>query len=116
MWISRKEYKFLKENAEKNNLGSYFSIVNEDMDSTGALKTSSINFNRMEGHLGVKGKVRVSADTVTLDNQVKLNYTNNIATPFKTNFAMATNGNMQNIANIALTGGTIRSTMGITPR
>ncbi len=105
-----------EENADKNNLGSYFSIVNEDMDSTGALKTSSINFNRMEGHLGVKGKVRVSADTVTLDNQVKLNYTNNIATPFKTNFAMATNGNMQNIANIALTGGTIRSTMGITPR
>ncbi|MFZ7792279.1 DUF6160 family protein [Acinetobacter lwoffii] len=105
-----------EENTDKDNLGSYFSIANEDIDSTGVLKTSSINFNRMEGHLGVKGKVRVSADTVTLDNQVKLNYENNIATPFKTNFAMATNGNMQNMASIALTGGTIRSTMGITPR
>ncbi|WP_216934754.1 MULTISPECIES: DUF6160 family protein [unclassified Acinetobacter] len=105
-----------EESADKDNLGSYFSIANEDIDSTGALKVSSINFNRMEGHLGVKGKVRVSADTVTLDNQVKLNYENNIATPFKTNFAMATNGNMQNMASIALTGGTIRSTMGITPR
>ena len=105
-----------EENANKDNLGSYFSIANEDIDSAGVLKTSSINFNRMEGHLGVKAKVRVSADTVTLDNQVKLNYENNIATPFKTNFAMATNGNMQNMASIALTGGTIRSTMGITPR
>lgn len=105
-----------EETANKDNLGSYFSIANEDIDSAGVLKTSSINFNRMEGHLGVKAKVRVSADTVTLDNQVKLNYENNIATPFKTNFAMATNGNMQNMASIALTGGTIRSTMGITPR
>ncbi|WP_180083074.1 DUF6160 family protein [Acinetobacter sp. YH12102] len=106
-----------EESADKANLGSYFSISNEDIDlTTGALNVSSINFNRMEGHLGVNGKVRVSADTVTLDNQVKLNYENNIATPFKTNFAMATNGNMQNMASIALTGGTIRSTLGITPR
>ncbi|QPF32757.1 hypothetical protein H0S56_03540 [Acinetobacter lwoffii] len=105
-----------EESADNKNLGSYFSFANEDIDSTGVLKTSSINFNRMEGHLGVKAKVRVSADTVTLDNQVKLNYKDNIATPFKTNFAMATNGNMQNMASIALTGGTIRSTMGITPR
>lgn len=105
-----------EESADNENLGSYFSIANEDIDAAGALKTSSINFNQMEGHLGVKGKIRVSADTVTLDNQVKLNYKNNIATPFKTNFAMATNGNMQNMASIALTGGTIRSTMGITPR
>ena len=105
-----------EESADNENLGSYFSIANEDIDAAGALKTSSINFNQMEGHLEVKGKIRVSADTVTLDNQVKLNYKNNIATPFKTNFAMATNGNMQNMASIALTGGTIRSTMGITPR
>ncbi len=105
-----------EESADNENLGSYFSIANEDIDAAGALKTSSINFNQMEGHLGVKGKIRVSADTVTLDNQVQLNYKNNIATPFKTNFAMATNGNMQNMASIALTGGTIRSTMGITPR
>ncbi len=106
----------LEESANKDNLGSYFSIANEDVDTIGVLKTSSINFNRMEGHLGVKGKVRVSADTVTFDNQVKLNYENNIVTPFKTNFAMATNGNMQNMASIAITGGTMRSTIGITPR
>ena len=105
-----------EESANKDNLGSYFSLANEDIDTTGALKTSSINFNRMEGHLGIKGKLRVSADTVTLDNQVKLNYENSIATPFKTNFAMATNGNMQNMASIAITGGTMRSTIGITPR
>src|SRR5690606_35816755 len=103
--------------ADKANLGIYFSISNEDIDLiTGALNVASINFNRMEGNLGVNGKVRVSADTVTLDNEVKLNYENYIGTPFKTNFAMATNGNMQYIASIALTGGTIRSTLGITPR
>lgn len=70
----------------------------------------------MEGHLGVKGKVVVSADTVTLDNQVKFNYKNDIAQPFKTDFAMSTNDNMQKIASVVLTGGTMRSTLGITPR
>ncbi len=64
----------------------------------------------------LKEKFVVSADTVTLDNQVKFNYKNDIAQPFKTNFAMSTNGNMQKIASIALTGGTMRSTLGITPR
>ena len=104
------------EKSDSKNLGSYFSLINEDKEANGTIKTSSINFNRMEGHLGFHSKVRVSQDTVTLDNQVKMNYNNDIATPFKTSFAMSTNGNMQNIATVALTGGTIRSTMGITPR
>ena len=104
------------EQADPKNLGSYFSLINEDQVNHETVQTSSINLNRMEGHLGVKGKVVVSADTVTLDNQVKFNYKNNIAQPFKTDFAMSTNGNMQKIASVALTGGTMRSTFGITPR
>ena len=102
--------------ADVANLGSYFSLTNEDIDVDGKLKTSGIHFNRFEGDLAMKAKVRVSADTITFDNQVKLNAGNNIATPFRTDFAMSTNGNIQNIASIALTGGTIRSTLGITPR
>ena len=70
----------------------------------------------MEGHLALKAKVKLSADTVTLDNQVHLNKSNDINQPFRTNFAMLTNNKMQNMANIAITGGTLRSTMGITPR
>lgn len=104
------------EQADPKNLGSYFSLINEDQVNNETVQTSSINLNRMEGHIGVKGKVVVSADTVTLDNQVKFNYKNDIAQPFKTNFAMSTNGNMQKIASVALTGGTMRSTFGITPR
>ncbi len=104
------------EQADPKNLGSYFSLINEDQVNHETVQTSSINLNRMEGHLGVKGKVVVSADTVTLDNQVKFNYKNDIAQPFKTDFAMSTNGNMQKIASVALTGGAMRSTLGITPR
>ncbi len=71
------------EQADPKNLGSYFSLINEDQVNNETVQTSSINLNRMEGHLGVKGKVVVSADTVTLDNQVKFNYKNDIAQPFK---------------------------------
>lgn len=98
------------------NLGSYFSLSNEDVDATGNLQVSSINFNRIQGELAFKGKIRLNADTVTMDNQVDFNPTKNIAEPFRTNFAMQTNGQMQKMANIALTGGTLRSTMGIKPR
>lgn len=48
--------------------------------------------------------------------RTQVNYKNNIAQPFKTDFAMSTNGNMQKIASVALTGGNMRSTLGITPR
>ncbi|WP_411686841.1 DUF6160 family protein [Acinetobacter indicus] len=104
------------EKADPNNLGSYLSLINEDQVNNETIQTSSINLNRMEGHIGLKGKVLVSADTVTLDNQVKFNYKNDIAQPFKTDFAMSTNGNMQKIASVAFTGGSMRSTLGITPR
>ncbi|MCO8067081.1 DUF6160 family protein [Acinetobacter schindleri] len=105
----------VEEKADSNNLGSYFSLSNIDGPEDN-LKTSAINFNRMEGHLALKAKVKLSADTVTLDNQVHLNKSNDINQPFRTNFAMLTNNKMQNMANIAITGGTLRSTMGITPR
>lgn len=104
------------EKGDVNNLGSYFSLINEDVDSIGAVHTSAINFNRMEGNLGLITKIGVSEDTVTLDNQIKFNKDQKIIEPFRTNMAMTTNGNMQNIATIALTGGTMRSTLGITPR
>lgn len=70
----------------------------------------------MEGNLGLITKIGVSEDTVTLDNQIKFNKDQKIIEPFRTKMAMTTNGNMQNIATIALTGGTMRSTLGITPR
>lgn len=106
--------------ADEKNLGSYFKISNEDVDAQGTLQVSSINFNRIQGDLGIKGKIRLSEDTVVMDNQVKINPSKNIATPFKTTFAMENNTNVnrpvQKIAEIALTGGTMRSTLGIKPR
>ena len=106
--------------ADENNLGSYFKLSNEDVSEQGNLQVSAINFNRIQGELGIKGKIRMSADTVVMDNQVKLNPSQNIATPFRTTLAMENNTNIlnpvQKIADIALTGGTMRSTLGITPR
>lgn len=115
------------EAVDPNNLGSYFSLSNIDEKTktelvngkpveTKVLETSAISFNRMEGDLGFKTNLKVKSDTVIVDTQVKLNRNNDLAQPFKTNFAMVTNGNMQNMASIALTGGTIRSTLGIEPR
>ena len=99
------------------NLGSYFSISNEDVDAQGDLQVSSFNFNRIQGELGLNGKIRLSEDTVVMDNQVNFNPSKNIKEPFRANFAMQTNnGPMQKIADIALTGGTMRSTLGIKPR
>ncbi|KGT48368.1 MULTISPECIES: DUF6160 family protein [Acinetobacter] len=98
-------------------LGSYLSISNEDVDELGKLQVSALNLNKMQGEVGLNGNIRLSEDTVVMDNQVNFNPSKNIADPFRVNFAMQTNsGPMQKIADIALTGGTIRSTLGITPR
>lgn len=104
--------------ADEANLGSYIKISNEDVNTLGTVvQAASLNFNRIQGELGVNGKIRLSGDTVVMDNQVSFNPSKNIADPFRTNFAMQyNNGPMQKIANIALTGGTMRSTLGITPR
>lgn len=99
------------------NIGSYFRVSNEDIDAGGSLQVSAFNFNRIQGELGLKGKIRLSADTVVMDNQVNFNPSRNIADAFRTNFAMQRNDEkMQKIADIALTGGTMRSTLGIKPR
>lgn len=109
--------------ADPNNLGSYFSLSNVDEKTetvngaqTQVLETSAISFNRMQGDLGFKTNLKVKSDTVVLDSQIKFNRNNDVTQPFRTNFAMVTNGNMQNMASIALPGGTMRSTLGITPR
>lgn len=103
--------------ADENNLGSYFRISNEDVDDLGNLQVSAFNFNRIQGELGLNGKIRLSEDTVVMDNQVNFNPSKNIAETFRTNFAMQRNdGKMQKIADIALTGGSMRSTLGIKPR
>ena len=103
--------------ADEYNLGSYFRISNEDVDDLGNLQVSAFNFNRIQGELGLNGKIRLSEDTVVMDNQVNFNPSKNIAETFRTNFAMQRNdGKMQKIADIALTGGSMRSTLGIKPR
>lgn len=106
-----------EEAADKDNMGSYFKISNEDIDIYRNLQVSAFNFNRIQGELGLNGKIRLSEDTVIVDNQINFNPSKNIKEPFRANFAMQTNnGSMQKIADIALTGGTMRSTLGITPR
>ena len=112
-------FRTLKEDeiSDESNIGSYFRISNEDLDEDGELQVSAFNFNRIQGELGLNGKIRLSEDTVVMDNQVKINPTQNIRDPLRTNFAMQTNNDsLKKMADIALTGGTIRSTLGIKPR
>ncbi|MFV5492217.1 DUF6160 family protein [Acinetobacter sp. ASP199] len=102
---------------DENYVGSYFSLINKDIGENGqVVQSSALTLNSLEGNLGFDTKVKLSADTVTLDSQIDLNHTKDLANPFRTNFAMTTNNTMQNMASIALTGGTMRSTLGITPR
>ena len=102
---------------DEDYVGSYFSLINKDIGENGqVVQSSALTLNSLEGNLGFNTKVKLSADTVTLDSQIDLNHTKDLATPFRTNFAMTTNNTMQNMASIALTGGTMRSTLGITPR
>lgn len=102
---------------DENNIGSYLSLMNEDINEDGdVVQTSAISLNRIEGELGFEGRVKMKKDMVNLTTKVDLNRNRDLANPFKTNLAMTTNGTMQNLASIALTGGTIRSDLGIKPR
>lgn len=104
---------------EKNDqkiMSSYLSLINEDVDVSGSVTASSININKMQGELGFDARIKMKQDSVLLDNQVKFNPTNNMAKAFRAEVSMLTNGNTQKMADIALTGGTMRSTMGIRPR
>src|SRR5690606_27670971 len=112
------EFKALTD-AEKRDqkvMGSYLSLMNEDVNASGVVSASSININKMQGDLGFDARIKMKPDSVEFDNQVKFNPTNNMSKAFRAEVSMLTNGNMQKMADIALTGGTMRSTMGITPR
>ncbi|OTG62996.1 hypothetical protein B9T29_04725 [Acinetobacter sp. ANC 3903] len=103
--------------------GSYFSIINEDTNTTtNAITSSSVNLNKLQGRIGLESRIKVKSDTVVMDNQIKFNYENTINSTItnkvlKAELALSpTAGTMQKIADIAITGGTMRSTLGITPR
>ena len=98
--------------------GSYISIINEDVKATGTTE-SSINLNKLQGKIGLETRLHVQKDTVVMDNQVKFNQlgtASSFGKAFTAELAIAPAGNMQKIADIAITGGTMRSSLGITPR
>ncbi|ANF82335.1 hypothetical protein A3K93_09125 [Acinetobacter sp. NCu2D-2] len=100
---------------DEKNLGSYFSLSNIDSDGINE-EVSSVMIKEIQGHLGLASKIQVKKDTVVLDNQIKFNYTNDLSNVFRANLAMQTDSNIHNMANLAITGGTLRSTLGIKPR
>ncbi|CAB1216198.1 DUF6160 family protein [Acinetobacter bouvetii] len=104
--------------ADTGGNGSYISIINEDTNkTTGAVTESSVNLNKLQGHIGLESRIKVKSDTVVMDNQLKFNYENATTKVLKAELALSPSaGNMQKIADIAITGGTMRSTLGITPR
>lgn len=112
------EFKALTDAEKKDQkvMGSYLSLMNEDVNASGVVSASSININKMQGDLGFDARIKMKQDSVEFDNQVKFNPTNNMSKAFRAEVSMLTNGNMQKMADIALTGGTMRSNMAITPR
>lgn len=98
--------------------GSFISLSNTDSNGT-TTKTSSFNLNKMQGHLGLNGKIHMQKDSVVIDNQVQFNHkalAGGQGTAFRAEIALSPTGTMQKIADIAITGGAMRSTLGITPR
>lgn len=98
--------------------GSFISLSNTDSNGT-TTKTSSFNLNKMQGHLGLNGKIHMQRDSVVIDNQVQFNHkalAGGQGTAFRTEVALSPTGTMQKVADIAITGGAMRSTLGITPR
>ena len=98
--------------------GSFISFSNTDSNGT-TTKTSSFNLNKMQGHLGLNGKIHMQKDSVVIDNQVQFNHkalAGGQGTAFRTEVALSPTGTMQKVADIAITGGAMRSTLGITPR
>ena len=66
-----------------------------------------------------RGKVYEKMDSVVIDNQVQFNHkalTGGQGTAFRAEIALSPTGTMQKVADIAITGGAMRSTLGITPR
>ena len=126
---SQSNYLSFKSNFEFNTLsstdlsneskkGSFISLSNTDSNGT-TTKTSSFNLNKMQGHLGLNGKIHMQKDSVVIDNQVQFNYkalAGGQGTAFRTEVALSPTGTMQKVADIAITGGAMRSTLGITPR
>ncbi|OAL78640.1 hypothetical protein AY606_09600 [Acinetobacter sp. SFB] len=103
--------------------GSYFSMINEDTNTTtGTVTASSVNLNKLQGRIGLESRIKVKSDAVVMDNQMKFNYENTVNPSvinkvLKAELALSHSaGTMQKIADIAITGGTMRSTLGITPR
>lgn len=102
-------------------LGSYVSLSNENTIA-GTTQKSSLNLNKLKGHTGFNGQIYLKQDSVALDTQVQFNYKSTLlngghGTPFTAEVAMSPSGSsMQKIADIAITGGTLRSTLGIRPR
>lgn len=98
--------------------GSFISLSNTDSNGT-TTKTSSFNLNKMQGHLGLNGKIHMQKDSVVIDNQVQFNHKALVGgqgTAFRAEVALSPTGTMQKVADIAITGGAMRSTLGITPR
>ncbi len=99
--------------------GSFLSIINEDVKATTGSSESSVNLNKLQGHIGFESRVQMKQDTVVLDNQIKFNHLATATSQgkaFTAEMAMSPAGNMQKIADLAITGGAMRSTLGITPR
>ena len=98
--------------------GSFISLSNTDSNGT-TTKTSSFNLNKMQGHLGFNGKIQMQKDAVVIDNQVQFNHkalAGGQGAAFRAEVALSPTGTMQKVADIAITGGAMRSTLGIMPR
>ncbi|MEG2358129.1 MAG: hypothetical protein RSB56_04375, partial [Acinetobacter sp.] len=117
-------YLSLKANFEFNPLsgaadrGSFISIINEDVKAAGTAE-SSVNLNQLQGNIGLETRLHVQKDAVVMDSQVKFNRLGTAAASgkaFTAELAIAPAGNMQKIADIAISGGAMRSSLGITPR
>lgn len=71
----------------------------------------------MQGVLALESQVKMQKDTVVFDNKVDINPAKSLNQVFRTELSMSTMPNqMQKMADIAITGGSIRSNLGITPR
>ncbi|WP_374666674.1 DUF6160 family protein [Acinetobacter sp.] len=102
-----------------NERGSYISLINDDVSKTGESTQSSINLNKIQGDIALESRIHMQKDTVVLDNQIKFNRlgtTASLGKPFTAELAIAPVGTMQKIADIAIPGGVMRSSLGITPR
>ncbi|MBL8321131.1 MAG: hypothetical protein JNJ93_02570, partial [Acinetobacter sp.] len=117
-------YLSLKANFEFNPLsgaadrGSFISIINEDVKAAGTAE-SSVNLNKLQGNIGLETRLHVQKDAVVMDSQVKFNRLGTASAAgqaFTAELAIAPAGNMQKIADIAISGGAMRSSLGITPR